>query len=308
MKFKMNYVRFPIVLFAFTVLLSGCANKVADIQSSNEKVNTASTAWDKVTDSDFDYKYDSKLQGVEVRYKGSASKVRFPDKINGDPVVSIGATKTSKSLVAVDIPNSVKLLDTDAFADCSNLTSVTIPDSVTEIGSNAFGCCKNLTSLNIPNSVTIIGDAAFGACAELTKVIIPASVTSIGRGAFANCEKLATISLPDTVCKMEIKSDAFDSTYWYNKQPDGFICIGNTVLGYKGKNDVAITIPDGMERISDWAFSTASCGNDWGKLKSVSIPNSVTKIGDSTFRGCTLLDETTKSRIKQINSKAYVLK
>lgn len=148
------------------LLLAGCGNRgeagkdIKEVPSTTEKVNTASTDWDKITDSDFDYTYDSKLQGVEVRYKGSASKVRFPDKINGDPVVAIGGVITPKSLVAVYIPISVTKIDAGAFSDCTNLTSITIPDSVTQIGTDAFASCKSLASLNIPDSVTSIHDGA----------------------------------------------------------------------------------------------------------------------------------------------------
>lgn len=328
-----NYVKILVVLFACTVLLSACgskgdssvANSTKEVPSSNQKVNSESTDWDKIPDSDFDYKYDSDLQGVEVRYKGSASKVRFPDKINGDPVVSIGQSnsKTPASIKAVYIPNSVKVIGGGAFKGYTGLTDVTIPDGVTEIGLGAFKNCESLTSLTIPNSVktidialqdckgltsitlsnnlTSIAPDTFMGCTALTKVTIPDSVTSIGGYAFTGCSKLADITFPKEVDKVAIAGDAFESTYWYDRKPDGIIRIGNTVIGYKGDKPASITIPDGVTRISDNGFRMMS-----DKLTSVTIPDSVTSIGDEAFNGCYSLDAATRSRIRQINPKAQL--
>ena len=48
------------------------------------------------------------------------------------------------SLTSVTIPNSVKVIDRDAFYDCRNLTSITIPSSVTSIEYSAFENCEKL--------------------------------------------------------------------------------------------------------------------------------------------------------------------
>ena len=137
----------------------------------------------------------------------------------------IGNTRTS-----YDIPNSVKIIDRNAFEYCTNLTNISIPDSVTFILSYPFRGCTSLTSImvdsentayssdeigvlfnkdktqliqypnestktnyDIPNSVTSISGYAFYACDNLTSVTIPDSVTNIGAGAFLNCNKLADV-------------------------------------------------------------------------------------------------------------------
>lgn len=147
--------------------------------------------WDKVPASDFEYKYNAELGGVEItKYTGTLIKVRIPDKIEGEPVVSINGVFEDSGIISVYIPDSVTSIDGFAFSGCTGLTSVTISNSVTSIGGFAFKGCTGLTSVTIPNSVTRIGEAAFVGCTGLTSVTIPDSVTSISEFAFSNCTGL----------------------------------------------------------------------------------------------------------------------
>lgn len=98
-----------------------------------------------------------------------------------------------------EIPEGIKRLGENAFADCKGLTSVTIPNSVTSIGDYAFYGCTGLTSVIIPNSVTNIGDGAFSCCSALNQVTIPDSVINIGEDPFFNCTGLTSITAPDSV-------------------------------------------------------------------------------------------------------------
>ena len=58
------------------------------------------------------------------------------------------------------------------FEECIGLISVTIPDSVTVIEKEAFFHCEKLTSITIPSSVTEIGNMALWGCNELTDIYI----------------------------------------------------------------------------------------------------------------------------------------
>ena len=52
------------------------------------------------------------------------------------------------------IPNSIKHIQTDAFAGCSDLTSIEIPNSVTDIGPGAFEDCSSLSSISYTGTIS----------------------------------------------------------------------------------------------------------------------------------------------------------
>ena len=49
---------------------------------------------------------------------------------------------TNSSLTNIVIPDSVTLIDSSTFENCTSLTSIVIPDSVTSIGKYAFSGCS----------------------------------------------------------------------------------------------------------------------------------------------------------------------
>lgn len=87
--------------------------------------------------------------------------------------------KTVEGCQMVKVPDRIKIneeifvvnaIGKAAFEDCKSLVSVEISNSITEIGSSAFAYCTGLTSIEIPNSVTSIGDGAFWGCTGLIEV------------------------------------------------------------------------------------------------------------------------------------------
>ena len=197
-------------------------------------------------------------------------------------VTSIGGAAFSNcsGLTSLTIPNSVTSIGSYAFYSCSSLTSLTIPSSVTSIGSYAFYSCSSLTSLTIPSSVTSIGSYAFYSCSSLTSLTIPSSVTSIGSSTFRNCINLSSVTIANSVTN--VGSDPFSGTPWYDNHPDGLIYIGSVAYKYKGEMpaNTQITLTDGTSEIFDGAF--LNCKG----LTSMTIPNSVKRIGESAFSGC----------------------
>lgn len=55
-------------------------------------------------------------------------------------------------LETVVIPDTVEIIEQEAFLCCSNLKNVSIPKNVINIQSSAFICCDNLNTINIPKN------------------------------------------------------------------------------------------------------------------------------------------------------------
>ena len=233
------------------------------------------------------------------------TSVELPNRVTN---IGEETFRNCSGLTNINIPNSVTSIGMYAFSGCFGLTSVIIGDGVTSIGNFAFNSCSGLTNITIGNSVTTIENGAFYGCKAIEKlelncpeidswfrdsqsikeVTLGNSVTSIGEGAFYGCSGITDITIPNSVTS--VGRWAFENTAWYDNQPDGIVYAGKVLYDYKGTMpyNTDITIEEGTLGITGGAFQYCS------ELASITIPNSVSNIGERAFQGCYAL--------KKINS------
>ena len=169
--------------------------------------------------------------------------------------------------------------------------------SVTSIGSGAFFYCSGLTSVTIPNSVTSIGGSAFSYCSGLTSVTIPNSVTSIGGSAFLSCSGLTSVTIPNSVTSIGVRAFydcssltsinvASGNTHYSSIDGVLYNYVQDTLIQCPGAK-TSVTIPNSVTSIGNSAFSGCS------GLTSVTIPTGVTSIGEYAFSSCSGLTSVT---------------
>ncbi len=254
------------------------------------------------------------------------------------------------SLKTVTITDATRI-PYGAFYNCTSLTSVTIGDSVTSIGDYAFYNCGSLTKVNIsniaawcdikfgnlysnplyyaknlylngelvtdlvlPDSVTSIGDRAFYNCENLTSIEIPDSVTSIGSSAFRGCSSLERITLP-FVGSSRTADGTEDAVFGYIFGDTSYNGTGTVEQYYGSSSSYYYYIPSSLKAvtITDAARIPYGAFYNCTSLTSITIPDSVTSIGNSAFYFCDSLEtvfyrgsETQKEKISIAHNNLYL--
>ena len=147
---------------------------------------------------------------------------------NANAIIDKGTMTLLEGSNNTVIPEGVKIIWQNAFAERIHLKSITIPASVTSIVRMPFSDCDSLEEIKvdadnaifdsrnncnaiiesatntliagcgktvIPEGIETIGDSAFERVKTLTHVTIPKSVTEIRGYAFESCENLSTVNL-----------------------------------------------------------------------------------------------------------------
>ncbi len=221
----------------------------------------------------------------------------------------------------------------DAFKNCMSLEYVWLPDSLTTIGARAFENCGSLTKVKIPNKVTEIGRGAFDGCAIVLETDktraecgwsydgVPVVYDSLNNSVaddgyvytvidgirYALKDGKATVAKQSSVLttiKIPASVEYGDTTYEVTGIADGAfdgcgkltsISIASGIGGYTSYNGILyngdkteiVLVPKGI-------------------TGAVTIPSSVTAIGDGAFKNCVgITSITVGANVKSVGTGVF---
>jgi hypothetical protein len=232
--------------------------------------------------------YDFEVDGIYYNILSStdltAEVTHGDNKYTGDVIIPSTVNYKSRDIAVIVIGDS-------AFLQCYKLTNIIIPSTIITIGEDAFYECNNLTNITIPNSVTSISEGAFSLCTSLKELRIEDGDTNL------------EMAYAHTYTKWENQNS---SRYYYYYHYGLFNSCPLEIL-YLGRN-LTYKIED--EESSDYPYYYYyyyySPFYQKTELKSVTIGNLVTTIGEELFSGCRTLESIIIPKsVTNINNNAF---
>ena len=143
---------------------------------------------------------------------------------------------------------------------------------LSEDGKTFLSAPKGVKSVAIPDGVTKIADGALAGQKELMFVSIPSTVTEIGQAVFSGCDRLSGIFISDIAAWCKIPFPLGDTP---SEQP-----LRGRSLFLNGRLVEDLVIPQGVTSIGESAFR--GCAS----ITRVEIPDSVVSINPTAFAVC----------------------
>ena len=264
----------------------------------------------------------------EKSFKDSAYYKEQSNWKNGVLYIDNCLVASEEDVVNVEIKEGTTLIANGAFAG-RNISFIQIPDSVICIGDRAFDGCERLEEVSFGNGLQIIGEYAFNRCKMINVAFFPSSLKEIRAYAFASCSQLHRIQIPASLTHLGER--AFELIGIIESENIEFL-DGMPLLEYIGadvfqgptfsnnayNNEKALylgeylfkvspvstpkdfVVREGTKLIADGAFIYL------GGCETVVLPDTITKIGKDTFKGCAYLTTVTMhNSVERIEENAF---
>ena len=242
------------------------------------------------------------------------------------------------SLTSFEFPDLVNRIGLYCFRNCENLASIALPEMknwntyeyniATTYGSQSpsllstlnkylFSGCSSLGEVTIPSTVSRIESYAFENCSSLNYIFIPSNVTSISSNAFKGDTNLY-VSLETSILPESSRyvSGWDNDIKGYALASRQIFISGNFVVSLNldgetltiidlvnAENITSLVIPSSLEGY------TVTCVNDGflntsNTLTSVTLPDTLTSLGEKAFENCPNLAYTTENGFSYLGSSS----
>ena len=249
--------------------------------------------------------------------------VRLPAIISMDNHAFLNCS----SLKTVTFGNKLTSMGQSVFQNCTSLTSVSIPDSLEILNINDFQGCSSLAEVYIGDGVKTIKDNVFWNCA-ITYIYIGNGVETITDSpnpfrdmTFYDSDGTTVLDkTPEALRGMpfmkidgklrKVSGICGDNVNW-SVDSKGILAIAGTGAmatletaddqpwSYLRNEITGLTVTDGITAISNHAF--ANCSN----LGSVTLPDSITSIGQYAFNCTGITELTIPAGVTAISDNAF---
>ena len=235
----------------------------------------------------------------------SNSKLQSINVPEGVVTISDRAFSSCGDLTSVTLPSTLRTIGDGAFSNCDDLTTISISEGLETIGEEAFYDCTSLISVSLPQTLTEIGESLFAGCSNLETLTLP----FIGKKNYTSQANLREIEGTNDNSK-----DYYGSIlYFFGTSGDSGL-IGWNNDDWEAGNFTryvpatlatvnilpsckcilydafyetygeyspitSINLSEGLISIEAYAFSGS-------RFSSITIPSTVTSIGNAAFSGC----------------------
>lgn len=190
----------------------------------------------------------------------SENRVKLLHPVRTTEIWTVASCEVPDSVTYEGYRYQVTKIAASALAGYTTLKSITLPEGLLSIGAFAFDDC-GLTRLHLPASVTFIGDEEgdwdlFGYCPNLQAVTVAdgSKTYSASDSILYNKDRSRLILCPPAYPHSEVRV------------PDEVKEIMPYAFAY-GKNVACLTLPAGLEKIREFAFSSSALTKGNGYIR-----------------------------------------
>jgi len=205
----------------------------------------------------------------------------------------------------VILPDTLRAVGTEAFADLSEM-AVALPAGIEYAGDKAFYNCAKMTADDL-QKLRQVKERAFYGCPGIKKMTIVHDAETLGTEAFYGCSGLTEVTIPvelsdydsfDQACS---NVEAIHYTMGSTGIMDGMVWfVENTTLEYYSREKLkSIDFESGILEIGSRRFEKCAV------LEQADLPDTLVKIDDHAFDGCSALKIVFPETLKNIGGVAF---